>query len=724
MFYKVFALSFLLFLAPYLLPGQAVNNDYLDNITISILTCGPGKYAYDLFGHSAIRVQDLNSGVDLVYNYGTYDFDTPGFYPKFLRGQLDYALSISRFERFLRTYERDRRSVTMQVMDLNRKEKFDILKALEENSKEQNRYYKYDFYFDNCTTRIKELFEKQVGNINYESINDENYSFRNLLHLNLENHLWTQFGMDIILGTLSDRRASRDQQMFLPKFYFDYMETSSVPEKKLVSETNDIMTFPDQIKKGSWFSPFRAFIILLAIEIIGFFLFYISGDRGALLIYDRVWFFLIGLASLIFLLLWFATDHLVCKNNFNLLWAGPWSILYFLKWNNLQRTGLFLTLLCSVVYIVFFQFIPQGLHEVTILIACITVLKCLRLLGISKLLDKMRFVVVTLIFIISWAPLQSQAKIGGITLVAPPSIFQTDPLQELKNVNANWVAFVPFAYSRPGDPEVRHGFSRQWWGERTEGIRTSVQLAKKNNLNVMLKPQVWIPGDWVGNMDFESEKDWEKWESTYEHYIMQYVELAIAQDVEMICIGTEYRISAIKREKFWRNLIEKVRGKFDGKITYSANWDDFEKIPFWDLLDYIGISAYFPLSDMTTPTEMLLSYKWKKHLKKLKNFSKKWKKSILFTEFGYLSVDGAAGKTWELEKNVRSLNINQKAQAISYQALLKTFWNQQFWAGGFLWKWFPEGKGHEGYPERDYTPQNKEAEKVVAQWYLHNKQNE
>jgi len=185
----------------------------------------------------------------------------------------------------------------------------------------------------------------------------------------------------------------------------------------------------------------------------------------------------------------------------------------------------------------------------------------------------------------------------------------------------------------------------------------------------------------------------------------------------MICIGTEYRISIREREAFWRDIIKEIRSRYKGQLTYSANWDSYEKVPFWDALDYIGISAYFPLTDMDTPPTLLLSYRWRKYAKKLEKISAKYDRQVLFTEFGYLSVDGAAGKTWQLEKVVRDLDINQQSQANGYDALFRTFWRESYWAGGFLWKWFPNGLGHEGYPERDYTPQGKKAQKILSKWY-------
>ena len=135
----------------------------------------------------------------------------------------------------------------------------------------------------------------------------------------------------------------------------------------------------------------------------------------------------------------------------------------------------------------------------------------------------------------------------------------------------------------------------------------------------------------------------------------------------------------------------------------------------------IGISSYFPLSDAKNPTVGLLVKEWKPIVRKLKAFSSSQKKKIIFTEYGYMSVDGCAGKAWEIEKAKHNLNINHFAQSNAYDALWTSLVNEEFWAGGFLWKWFPEGMGHEGYPEKDYSPQDKPAELIIKKWFNHSK---
>jgi len=310
-----------------------------------------------------------------------------------------------------------------------------------------------------------------------------------------------------------------------------------------------------------------------------------------------------------------------------------------------------------------------------------------------------------------------EIKIKGITMVAPPREFPTDPMDPIASINANYVALVPYGFSRLGLPTVYYDTPRQWWGERKEGIVASIKYAHQNGLQVMLKPQVFIPRGWVGEMAFKQESEWREWEESYRTYILDFARIAAEENIALFCIGTEYKIAAVEREKFWRELINEVRTIYPGKITYSSNWDSYKKIPFWDAVDFIGLSAYFPLTRIKTPSISLLKKEWKPIVKKLKKFSSRHKRQIVFTEYGYLSVDYCADKNWELEQRIAALEVNETAQANAYQALLESFGNERFWSGGFLWKWFPNMSGHEGYPHKDYTPQGKIAEETIRSLY-------
>ena len=309
-------------------------------------------------------------------------------------------------------------------------------------------------------------------------------------------------------------------------------------------------------------------------------------------------------------------------------------------------------------------------------------------------------------------------KMNGLTMVAPPAPFPSDPMGPVKAVGAGWIAVVPYAYTRLHVPAVRYEETDwQWWGERPEGVKETIRRAHAAGVKVMLKPQIYIPYGWTGSMDYQSDEDWAKWEKAYEAYMLPMAKTAESMDVELFCIGTEFRTAIAKRPEFWRGLIAQIRSVYKGRLVYSSNWDDWEQIPFWDALDYIGLSGYFPLVSGKTPAIDSLTQAWAPIKDRLAAFSKKHDKPVLFTEFGYLSVDGCGWRNWELENGIQNRPINEQAQAHCFEALFSVFQAEPWWAGGFLWKWFPNGQGHEGYPERDYTPQGKLGEKSIQRWY-------
>jgi len=326
------------------------------------------------------------------------------------------------------------------------------------------------------------------------------------------------------------------------------------------------------------------------------------------------------------------------------------------------------------------------------------------------------YIIICLVLLLSH-PLSSQDKIDGLTFVAPPRAFESNPMPAIQEVKAGWISLVPFGFTRKNGNKVIFNQERQWWGERPEGIIESIRLAKEAGLKIMLKPQIWMHGTWIGELSFDNESDWESWENSYSEYILQMAKISEENNVEIFCFGTEFKKAIQKRTNYWKSLIQEIRKVYSGKLTYSSNWDSYEDVPFWDDLDYIGISAYFPLVDTKTPNHNELQRRWNPVRKKLSKFSKRNQKQILFTEFGYMSLDGCAYKAWELEKRVSQTEINELAQANALDALFQAFFEEDYWAGGFLWKWFPNGQGHEGYPAKDYTPQGKLAETILKKWY-------
>lgn len=305
-------------------------------------------------------------------------------------------------------------------------------------------------------------------------------------------------------------------------------------------------------------------------------------------------------------------------------------------------------------------------------------------------------------------------KMAGFSLEMPPDSIPPHSMKGIVELGGKWVALIPYSIIREGQAEVEYNHQGMWWGESLVGTSECIRIANKSGLKTMLKPHVWVIGQgWPGKFDLSSEEQWLTWEETYRDYILEFAKLAERHNVDLFCIGTEFRIAVVKREKFWRKLIKEVREIYAGEITYASNWDNYENVKFWNELDYIGTDAYFPLSKQKEPNLDELLSGWKKEGDKLKAFSEKWKKKIIFTEYGFRSIDFPSAFH---NKDESKLKPNMNNQMNAYQAFFQTIWAQDWFLGGFLWKWqFRENIG--GKNDTDYTPQNKPTTKVIQKYY-------
>lgn len=311
-------------------------------------------------------------------------------------------------------------------------------------------------------------------------------------------------------------------------------------------------------------------------------------------------------------------------------------------------------------------------------------------------------------------PTTTLRKINGLSFVGGRQILDSTHFEPVKAVKAGWISVMPYAFARPDCTELWYDQKRQWQGEKREGIAQTIALAREANLKIMLKPHLWIGrGGFTGHYEFKNEQDWQAWEENYKEYILKYAILADSLEVEMLCIGTELDRFVQARPNFWHNMIKELRQIYKGKLTYAANWDEYPRVPFWKSLDYIGIDAYFPLTESQNPSLEEILKAWQKHFDPIKTFSEKNNLPILFTEFGYQSIQGTTIRPWE--ESQESI-IDYEAQEIALEALFQKFYTQEWFVGGFLWKWFPI---HEraGGENKDFTPQNKPAQKKIAEWY-------
>ena len=299
-----------------------------DDAQISVLTCGGGQELYTAFGHSAFRVQDLNKGIDVVYNYGTFDFQAPNFYTNFARGRLIYTLSRQRFENFLYEYELEKRWVKEQILDLDQKQKNAIIVFLENNYRPENRDYRYDFLYDNCSTKLPDVLSQILGNqLTFKEDHLETrYTFRELIRQNLNTNSWASFGIDLALGSDIDKEATAYQHMFHPAYVMYQLDNTLLNGKPLVERTRTVLD-NQNLKWSSLFTiaPLFWLLLLLAFSLTITYIDFRNKTRSRWL--DFSLFLLSGVAGCLLFFLWFFTDHNSTVNNFNLLWLFPLNLV-------------------------------------------------------------------------------------------------------------------------------------------------------------------------------------------------------------------------------------------------------------------------------------------------------------------------------------------------------------------------------------------------------------
>lgn len=291
-----------------------------------------------------------------------------------------------------------------------------------------------------------------------------------------------------------------------------------------------------------------------------------------------------------------------------------------------------------------------------------------------------------------------------------------ESLKALAKTGTKWVAIVPTWYqqqchttkifpteSSPSDASVIH----------------AIDTARSLGMKVMLKPHLDLvnlsSGSWRGEIACISEPDWKEWFESYRDFILNYAKIAQEKNVEILCIGTELTSVAMVREDMWKEIVIKpVRHAYSGLLTYAANWnDEYNHIGFWDALDYVGIDAYYPLSDKDSPDPAELKEGWKKWVEELESFQAKVKKPIIFPEVGYYSAKGTAKKPWE---EPPSAEIDMKLQADCYQAILEAFWDKEWFYGIYWWRWGTSVR-FGGPTNRGYSIQNKPAQEIIEKWY-------
>jgi hypothetical protein len=380
---KKISLVLLLFISVF--TQQLDAQDTVPRLRVSILTCGPGEELYSTFGHTAIRIIDSTAQTDIVYNYGNFDFNDADFYMKFTKGVLDYFLGATSFAEFMYEYQVTKRDVTEQELLLTDSAKLSIRKVLNETLFSAARFYKYDFLYDNCTSRVRDILIKYGGLQTDKLLVPEKTTFRNMLYEYLDkgNQPWSKLGIDILLASPIDIKVNKTESMFLPDYLMKGIDSSVNSNHVGLVLQKKILNNGASINPGNPKLPlylFSAFAMIMAV------ISFASNKPARTLtrILDFSLLLITGLIGVLLVLLWFGTDRQVHDSNYNLLWALPTNaIAAFAIWKKPSWLRKYFTV-SSFIYaitLLLWAWLPQ---ELNISLVPIVILLLFRSLALKR----------------------------------------------------------------------------------------------------------------------------------------------------------------------------------------------------------------------------------------------------------------------------------------------------------------------------------------------------
>lgn len=345
---------------------QAQSPRLSDQAEISVLTLGPFQgEVYSAFGHSAIRVYDPVLGIDEAYNWGVFDFDQPNFYLNFARGRNNYKLGVYPYDRFRDHYIFYNRYVHEQKLNLTTNQKQRLYEYVEWNALPENRSYRYDYFYDNCATKVRDVMVAVFGDsVKFDgSYVKTDYTIRDLTDIYLKHQPWGDLGIDVCLGLPMDKKVTPYEYMFLPDYIESAFNHASLNNTPIVKETLSVYESREEDYPKSTVHPLTAFTIVAVIALL------ISAwdfkRKKVSTWFDAFLFGLVGLVGILLFLLWVATDHKAAANNFNLLWALPTHLIAVIafykspKW--LKQYFLIIAVICALTLILWLV-LPQKLN--------------------------------------------------------------------------------------------------------------------------------------------------------------------------------------------------------------------------------------------------------------------------------------------------------------------------------------------------------------------------
>jgi len=288
-------------------------------------------------------------------------------------------------------------------------------------------------------------------------------------------------------------------------------------------------------------------------------------------------------------------------------------------------------------------------------------------------------------------------------------------LDRLKSLGSNSITLVPYSFMRNPKQPSAFPIPDRAGSENDASIVHSIYHAHQRGMKVLLKPQVWIGrNSWPGDVEMQSEKEWNQFFEFYYRWIRHYALMASMHQVEALCLGVEFSKATLQHPEKWVEIIREIRNIYHGPITYSANWgEEFEKLTFWDELDYIGISCYYPLTKEERPTDRELIKGFESNLSKIEKTAKKHKKQVLLTEIGFRSITAPWVQPHDYPGEQEA---DQRSQDRCYKIVFGCLKNEKWCKGIFWWKW-PTTFERSDPADKRFIPYNKAAEKTVKKWY-------
>lgn len=351
----------------------------LDSTEVFFLTCSPGKEALTIYGHSAIRIVRASIGDDQVYSWGVYNFSDPNFYWNFAKGRLQYKIDSDSYDQFLQAYFFEQRTVYSQKINLTSAQKETLIALININMQPENKLYLYDFFYDNCSTRVRDIIEKIVGNkLIYpkENSNDQ-YTFRGMINVAQKPIPWLTFGTDMLIGIPGDNKAGFRDQMFLPESLMKNLSLLMINDSArmipLLQKPVTVLDFNPSTNKVI-LTPFIVFSLIFLIIVLISFLF----KRGTVLAYiDKFLFFAFSILAIMMVFFNFFTDHQAMKMNLNIIWLNPILVLAFVTFFMKKEYTIWfrLILITSLGFLISLVIIPQTINAGAIPLILVLVIR-------------------------------------------------------------------------------------------------------------------------------------------------------------------------------------------------------------------------------------------------------------------------------------------------------------------------------------------------------------